>query len=83
MEGELPDGWARVVEQAIADTVAEAATVATRKASLGALERLAGALPEFVGGSADLTGSNCTKHSGSRALTAAATTCTTASANSR
>ena len=70
MDGDLPDGWRRLVERAIADTVDEAATMATRKASLGALNRVAGALPELLGGSADLTGSNCTKHAGSTALSA-------------
>ena len=70
MNDELPEGWSRTVERAMAETVDEAATMATRKASLAALEKLAGALPELLGGSADLTGSNLTKHSGSSPLTA-------------
>ncbi len=41
-------------------------SMATRKASLVALNAFAPTLPELVGGSADLTGSNLTKHSGSK-----------------
>lgn len=72
MKGELPSGWPQVVEQAIADTQSAAADMATRKASLGALNALAPALPELIGGSADLTGSNCTWHSASEVLDAGA-----------
>ena len=43
--------------------------MATRKASLVALNAFAPALPELAGGSADLTGSNLTKHSGSSVIT--------------
>jgi transketolase len=46
-------------------------TIASRKASQNALENYAPALPELIGGSADLTGSNLTLHSGSRAVSAA------------
>jgi len=48
----------------------EAATVATRKASQNVIEALAPLLPEMLGGSADLTGSNNTDWSGSQAMTA-------------
>jgi transketolase len=48
------------VEALVREADAKAETVATRKASQNALESLAPALPELVGGSADLTGSNLT-----------------------
>ena len=47
---------------------AKAETIATRKASQNAIEGLAPALPELVGGSADLAGSNLTLWSGSKAV---------------
>ncbi len=65
MAGNLPDDWSDFADKAIADIDAAAETVATRKASLIALNALAPALPEMAGGSADLTGSNLTKHNGS------------------
>jgi transketolase len=67
--GRLPDGWDRFAAAAIAGIDAAGATMATRKASLVALNALAPALPELVGGSADLTGSNLTLHEGSRVIT--------------
>ena len=63
--GELPDDWADFATAAIQTIVDAAETVATRKASLIALNAFAPKLPELIGGSADLTGSNLTKHSGS------------------
>jgi transketolase len=68
--GELPEGWSAAVQAAMAGAVAGAQTVATRKASQLALEALGPLLPELVGGSADLTGSNLTMWSGSEAVTA-------------
>ena len=65
MAGDLPDGWSDFADKAIADINAAGETVATRKASLFALNAFAPALPEMAGGSADLTGSNLTKHNGS------------------
>jgi len=65
MAGKLPATWSDFADEAIADIDAAAASVATRKASLIALNAFAPALPEMAGGSADLTGSNLTKHSGS------------------
>ena len=60
--GALPEGWPAAAERAIAEIAAQGADMATRKASLLALNAFAPALPELLGGSADLTGSNCTKH---------------------
>ncbi len=69
MQGDLPAQWDNMAEQAIATINAAGETMATRKASLVALNAFAPALPEMAGGSADLTGSNLTKHSGSTVVT--------------
>ena len=65
MAGRLPADWRTFADKAIADIDAAAEKAATRKASLIALNAFAPALPEMAGGSADLTGSNLTKHNGS------------------
>jgi transketolase len=61
MSGGLPQDWAAQAQGVIDAIAAEAKTVATRKASERALEGFLPLLPELVGGSADLTGSNNTK----------------------
>ena len=66
MSGELPDGWREHVDGLIGRVNAKEETIATRKASQNAIEGLAPALPELVGGSADLAGSNLTLWSGSK-----------------
>ncbi len=63
MRGELPGAYARARDGAIAAATEKREAVATRKASQLALEALAPSLPEIIGGSADLTGSNLTKWS--------------------
>ena len=60
MAGKLPANWADHAAKAIATSNEKGETVATRKASQIAINALAPALPEFLGGSADLTGSNLT-----------------------
>ena len=60
LRGELPANFAQVVDDLVAATVRYAATIATRKASQLAITALVGPLPELLGGSADLTGSNFT-----------------------
>ena len=60
MAGELPANWKQTTDSFIADTNEKAASVASRKASQNAITALAPVLPEFLGGSADLTGSNLT-----------------------
>lgn len=65
---QLPNNWDDVVMDAIVKASEEAKTVATRKASQMALDALAPALPEMLGGSADLTGSNLTNWKGVEAL---------------
>ncbi len=70
MAGHLPADWATIADAAIQSIAAAPASKATRKASLDALNALAPALPELIGGSADLTGSNLTRHTGSETINA-------------
>jgi transketolase len=70
MAGDLPPNWGEVVADMLARAAAKAETVATRKASQIAIEAIAPHLPGFLGGSADLTGSNLTNWSGSKPVTA-------------
>ena len=63
MRGELPKNFAQVAVDAAVSAHSKAETVATRKASQIALEAFTEALPELLGGSADLTGSNLTNTS--------------------
>jgi transketolase len=65
VRGELPADWPELAAAVIAEIDAEAKDTATRQASQRALEGFAPRLPELMGGSADLTGSNNTFHSGS------------------
>jgi len=60
MTNELPDNWKKLSEKLIKDADTDGEKMATRKASQNAITALAELLPEFVGGSADLTGSNLT-----------------------
>ncbi len=58
--GELPPGFTEKIHALAGEMNQKAETVATRKASQSVLEVLVPALPELIGGSADLTGSNLT-----------------------
>ena len=60
MQGELPQAFEVALSAAIASCVEKKENIATRKASQNAIQALASSLPEFLGGSADLTGSNLT-----------------------
>lgn len=60
MVGDLPKNWKNISEAMIREVNSKAEKMATRKASQNAITELASILPEFVGGSADLTGSNLT-----------------------
>ncbi len=60
MAGALPEGFVEVAAAAALAAHTKAETVASRKASQIALEAFTQALPEMLGGSADLTGSNLT-----------------------
>ena len=63
MDNELPKNWAQTAVDAAVAAHTKAETVASRKASQLALEAFTKALPEMLGGSADLTGSNLTNTS--------------------
>jgi len=65
---ELPSGFSALIDSLIKEVTAKAEAVATRKASQNALEALVPALPELIGGSADLTGSNLTMVKASKAI---------------
>jgi len=69
LRGELPQDWPEQVRQFINVTAAHGGEMATRKASQNALDGYAPLLPELIGGSADLSGSNNTVWTGSRAIT--------------
>lgn len=73
LAGELPKPLGGQIEELSARVRKEAKSVATRKASQEVIEALSAVLPELLGGSADLTGSNLTNWSGSRPLTAVQT----------
>jgi transketolase len=61
MSGDVPDSWPGAMREARAAAATRLQAVATRKASQDAIEVVARVLPELVGGSADLTGSNLTR----------------------
>jgi transketolase len=63
MKGELPKSFKKLAADAAKAAHSKAETVASRKASQLALEAFTAALPEMLGGSADLTGSNLTNTS--------------------
>jgi transketolase len=71
INGDLPPGFSNVVREAKEKLAAEPKEIATRIASENALTVLAAAVPEMVGGSADLTGSNNTRPKGMAAMSAA------------
>ncbi|TVP85157.1 MAG: transketolase [Thioalkalivibrio sp.] len=68
MSGDLPADWAEKAESFIQQTLEKAEKVASRKASQNAIAGYAPALPELLGGSADLAGSNLTMHPGSKGV---------------
>ncbi|MDH2919228.1 MAG: transketolase [Sideroxydans sp.] len=72
-KGDLPADFAAHAAKVIADTNAKGETIATRKASQNAINALQPALPEFLGGSADLTGSNLTNWVGAKHVSGKAT----------
>jgi transketolase len=70
MAGTLPPAFAETAAALVRQQDGKAESIATRKASQQALEALGPALPELIGGAADLTGSVFTTWSGSRTITA-------------
>lgn len=69
IDGKLPGDWADVTGEFIAKTQKEGPEVASRKASQMALDAYGPHLPELIGGSADLAGSNLTIWKGSHNIT--------------
>ena len=69
MQGELPGSWPALRAQLIETLAKQSAPQATRASSQAALNVLAPALPELIGGSADLTQSNSTFFKGARTVT--------------
>lgn len=69
-KNQLPDNWDEFSSDFIKKLQANPQTIATRKASQNAIEAFGPMLPEFLGGSADLTPSNLTNWSGSKAILA-------------
>lgn len=68
---ELPDQWELLCVEWLSELQQKGETVASRKASQMALNKLGPVLPELLGGSADLTSSNLTNWKGSKAITPA------------
>ncbi len=68
MAGQLPATWAADAAKAVAEIAAKAENIATRKASQNAIGAFAPLLPELIGGSADLAGSNLTLWKGSKGV---------------
>ena len=60
MAGDLPDAWAAEMDKLIGEVAAAGEAKASRQASADVISRIAAVLPELVGGSADLSGSNNT-----------------------
>jgi transketolase len=69
MSGELPADFAEKSAAYVAEVNAKGETIASRKASQNALSAFGPLLPEFLGGSADLAGSNLTIWKGCRSIT--------------
>jgi transketolase len=70
LAGELPKGWRAALDDFIRAAEEKPAATATRSSSQQVLNVLGAAIPEMLGGSADLTGSNNTNHKGSKTITA-------------
>ena len=70
MQDELPANWASTMDALLAKTVAAAENLASRQVSAKVIGEMASCLPELLGGSADLTGSNLTSWPAMRAVTA-------------
>jgi transketolase len=68
VSGELPSDWAEKADAFVASVVEKAETIASRKASQNALNGFGPLLPEFLGGSADLAGSNLTIWKGCKGI---------------
>jgi transketolase len=68
MRGELPADWTTYAARTVVETATRGENIATRKASQNAIAAFAPLLPELIGGSADLAGSNLTLWKGSKGV---------------
>lgn len=68
MRGDLPPAWAETIQETIVGAQAKCENLATRQSSQAVLNAIAPILPEMIGGSADLTGSNGTKWNEAKAM---------------
>jgi transketolase len=68
ISGKLPHNWAATADEFVKSVVAKGETIASRKASQNAITGYAAVLPEFIGGSADLAGSNLTMWKGCKPI---------------
>lgn len=68
INGDLPDDWQSHSQAFLTQCLQNEKAIATRKSSQQCIEHFASLLPEMLGGSADLTGSNNTDWSGSKAI---------------
>lgn len=69
LNGDLPEDFDEKIAAFVKQLAEEGASIASRKASQNALQVLGAMLPEMVGGSADLAGSNLTIHDNSKTIT--------------
>ena len=72
LDTRLPEHWNKAVADYLQQTADKAENIASRKASQNTLNAYGPLLPELIGGSADLTGSNLTNWSGSKTVSAGA-----------
>ncbi|MEP7705100.1 transketolase [Paraglaciecola sp. 25GB23A] len=70
LDGELPADFSEKADAFIAESQAKAENIASRKASQNSIQTFATMLPEVLGGSADLAGSNLTLWKGAKGITA-------------
>ncbi|WP_448249982.1 transketolase family protein, partial [Thalassotalea agariperforans] len=68
IDKDLPAGFSAAAEKLVYETQAKAESIASRKASQNTIEAFGPLLPEMLGGSADLAGSNLTLWSGSKGI---------------
>ena len=71
LSGDLPEAWASTMDSLLLETQNKGETTASRNASGNVIAIMARLLPELIGGSADLSGSNCTNWPDAKTLTAA------------
>lgn len=69
LSGDLPESWAQTMNELLEDAVSKGEPMASRQASGKVIGAIAAELPELLGGSADLSGSNCTVWPEARAVT--------------